>query len=89
VKHRKDLLRDDKQWEKHPFPSYIMQQRIHGIIRYTLQMFAAVLIGMEVAIPPNPYKMHLIIVLSILIAHKYHIVSKLINTLEKWSGKKS
>jgi len=93
VKHRKSNPYKNKQWEKRqkqafiPIDPYIMSKRIHGMITYTLQLFAAVWIGLEVAIPPNPYKTHLIVILLILIVHKYHIVGKLINTLEKWSGK--
>ena len=66
-----------------PSDPYKMQERINHIIRTTLQMISAILIGMEVAIPPNPYKTHLIAVLSLLIVHKYHIPSRMIDAWEK------
>ena len=50
---------------------------------YTLQCFTAIFIAMEIAIPPNPYRVHLIICLTALILLKHNIPDKMINTLEK------
>jgi hypothetical protein len=58
-------------------------------IRITLQIIVAVLLGLEVSIPPNPYKMPLIVMLVILICLKYEIPNKLSNQLFKWKKGKS
>jgi len=50
---------------------------------YTLQCFTAIFIAMEIAIPPNPYRVHLIVCLTALILLKHNIPDKMINTLEK------
>ena len=83
-----------KQWKKRqrkaiiPTDPYTLQERVDHIIRYTLQLFAAAWIGLEVAIPPNPYKIHLVTVLVLLICHKYRIPSKVIDTWERlWHSK--
>ena len=56
---------------------------------YTLQCFTAIFIAMEIAIPPNPYRVHLILCLTALICIKHDIPSKVINTLEKlWNSLK-
>jgi hypothetical protein len=56
-------------------------------IRYTLQMITSVLIALEVSQPPNPYKTHLIVCLSLIIALKYDLPSKIINSLENLYSK--
>lgn len=40
-------------------------------------MIAAVLVALEISIPPNPYKEELILVLTILICIKHDIPNKL------------
>ena len=62
--------------------------KIKPMISYTLQCLVIALIALEVAIPPNPYKTQLIIILMLYIIDKYGMVSSLINTLMKWSGNK-
>lgn len=52
-------------------------------IKYTLQMITSVLVALEIALPPNPYKTHLIISLMLLIALKYDLPSKIELILEK------
>ena len=46
-------------------------------ILYTTQLIAAVLVALEISIPPNPYKEELILVLTILICIKHDIPNKL------------
>ena len=50
----------------------------------TLQIIVAVLLGLEVAIPPNPYKMPLILSMVILICLKHDIPNKIMETLMEW-----
>ena len=45
---------------------------------------SAVLIGIEVSYPPNPYKDYLILGLVCLIVLKYNLDKKIIEVLEKW-----
>ena len=51
-----------------------------------IQIIVAVLLGLEVSIPPNPYQMPLIILLVMLICLKHDIPNKLLNQLFKWKG---
>ena len=44
-----------------------------------IQIIVAVLLGLEVAIPPNPYQMPLILSMVILICLKHDIPNKLLN----------
>mgnify|MGYP001192407749 FL=1 len=46
-------------------------------ILYTFQLIAAVLVALEISIPPNPYKEELILVLTILICIKHDIPNKI------------
>lgn len=50
----------------------------------TLQIIVAVLLGLEVAIPPNPYKMPLILSMVVLICLKHDIPNKIMETLMEW-----
>jgi len=50
----------------------------------TMQCIVACLLGLEVAIPPNPYKMPLILSMVILICLKHDIPNKMSNTLMDW-----
>ena len=52
-------------------------------ILYTLQLIASVLVALEVSTPPNPYKIHIIVCLMLLIALKYDWPTKIENTLNK------
>tara|TARA_R100000995_G_scaffold54140_1_gene26505 strand:+ start:77 stop:268 length:192 start_codon:yes stop_codon:yes gene_type:complete len=50
----------------------------------TLQIIVAVLLGLEVSIPPNPYKMPLILSMVVLICLKHDIPNKIMETLMEW-----
>ena len=50
----------------------------------TLQIIVAVLLGLEVSIPPNPYKMPLILTMVVLICLKHDIPNKIMETLMEW-----
>ena len=53
-------------------------------ILHTLKLIIAVLIGIEVSYPPNPYKDYLILGLVCLIVLKYNLDKKIQEVLEKW-----
>ena len=53
-------------------------------ITHTIKLIVAVLIGIEVSYPPNPYKEYLIVGLTILIVMKYNLDKKIQEGLEKW-----
>ena len=57
--------------------------KLKKIVYVTLQMVVCVLIGIEVAIPPNPYKNQLIFGLVMLICLKHDIPSKIVSKLLK------
>ena len=59
-----------------------MHTRTKQAIQYTLQCLTAIFLALEIAIPPNPYRVHLIICLTALIMLKHDIPSKLIDVLE-------
>ena len=50
----------------------------------TLQIIVAVLLGLEVSIPPNPYKKPLILSMVVLICLKHDIPNKIMETLMEW-----
>jgi hypothetical protein len=52
-------------------------------IQLTLQLVICVLIGQEIAIPPNPYTNHLILALTVFICLKHDIPTKIIDALSK------
>jgi len=54
-------------------------------IELSLKVVVSVLIGLEVSIPPNPYKQHLILGLVLLICLKHDIPNKIIKWLKKWN----
>ena len=61
--------------------------KLKPAIKYTLQMITSVLVALEISTPPNPYKMHLIVCLSLLIGIKYDLPNKIIKSLENlYSG---
>ena len=51
-------------------------------IKYTLQMITSVLVALEIATPPNPYKIHIIVCLTALISLKYDLPTKILTSLE-------
>ena len=53
--------------------------KLFDIIKITLQIIVAVMIGIEVSMPPNPYKQELIIGLVVLICLQHDIPNKIIN----------
>ena len=48
-----------------------------------LKVVAAALIGLEVAIPPDPYKMQLVVALVLLICIKYDVVDNILELIDK------
>jgi len=52
-------------------------------IQYTLQMITSVLVALEIALPPNPYRIHIIVCLTSLIALKYDWPTKIEESLQK------
>ena len=54
-----------------------------GILN-TIKLIVAVLIGIEVSYPPNPYKEYLIVGLTVLIIIKYDLDKKIIKVWDKW-----
>jgi len=64
-----------------------LQNKLKTAIRYTLQMLISICIALEISLPPNPYKEHLIILLTLYICLKHDIVEKILeryNELYKW-----
>ena len=55
-------------------------------VELCLKVVVSVLIGLEVSIPPNPYKQHLILGLVLLICLKHDIPNKILKSLKKWIG---
>jgi len=70
-----------------PNDPYVAQMKFKRMITYTLQLLASVLIALEVSQPPNPYKTHLIVVLTSLIAIKYQWVGKIENSMSRLMNK--
>ena len=56
-------------------------------ITHTIKLIVAVLIGLEVSYPPNPYKEYLIVGLISLIILKNNLDKKIQEVLEKWFWK--
>ena len=56
-------------------------------IEMTMKVIVAVLLGLEVAIPPNPYKMPLILSMVLLICLKHDIPNKIMEKLMEWMFK--
>tara|TARA_B100000686_G_scaffold352606_1_gene455214 strand:- start:18125 stop:18307 length:183 start_codon:yes stop_codon:yes gene_type:complete len=48
-----------------------------------LKVVAAALIGLEVAIPPDPYKMQLVVALVLLICIKYDVADNILELIDK------
>jgi|TARA_B110001454_G_scaffold98221_1_gene92934 hypothetical protein len=70
-----------------------MNTKIKRSIELTLKLIISVLIALEIAIPPNPYKTELILGLSLMIVLKYDIVERIEDIISRvwnyivWSGK--
>ena len=60
-----------------------MMKNLKPAIKYTLQMITSVLVALEISTPPNPYKVHIIVSLTLLIALKYDWPSKIEKSLNK------
>ena len=60
-----------------------LQQKLKQAIKFTLQCLISIYIALEISVPPNPYKTHLIVLLIIYICLKHNIPSKVINVIEK------
>ena len=58
--------------------------KMRDTIEHTIKLMVAVLIGIEVSYPPNPYKEYLIVGLTILIVMRYNLDKKIQEGLEKW-----
>jgi hypothetical protein len=66
-----------------PNDPYVAELKFKRMITYTLQLLVSVLIALEVSMPPNPYKTHLIVVLTSLIAIKYNLVSRIESSMSR------
>ena len=55
-------------------------------VELSLKVVVSVLIGLEVSIPPNPYKQPLVLGLVLLICLKHDIPNKILKKLKKWIG---
>ena len=53
-------------------------------IQYTVQLIVCVLIALEIAIPPKPYKKRLILALTILICLKHNLVERISKSLDNF-----
>ena len=62
-----------------------MKHHIRQRLLYTSQMIAAVLVALEVSIPPNPYTNHLIVILTILICIKRDLPKKILDIVDKYT----
>ena len=52
-------------------------------IQYTVQLVVCVLIALEIAIPPNPYKRQLVLALIILICLKHNVVEHILKSIDR------
>ena len=60
-----------------------MNETLKKQIIYTLQLLMSVYVALEIAIPPNPYVRHIIIVATIIIILKHNIVENILNVYER------
>jgi len=60
-----------------------MMSRVELSVKYTLQCLISIFIALEVSVPPNPYKTHLIVCLLLLIALKYNFPNRVVSLVEK------
>jgi hypothetical protein len=61
----------------------MIQNKLKTAIRYTLQMLISICIALEISLPPNPYKTHLIILLTLYICLKHNVVDKIMTVYNK------
>jgi hypothetical protein len=66
-----------------PTDPYKAQQRLKQAIKFTLQCLISIYIALEISVPPNPYKTHLIVLLSLYICLKHDIPNKILTSIEK------
>lgn len=66
-----------------PIDPYESQMKIKRAIKYTLQCLISIYIALEISVPPNPYKTHLIVLLSLYICLKHDIPSKILKSIER------
>jgi hypothetical protein len=59
-------------------------QKLKKQIQYTVQLLVSVIVALEIATPPNPYKNQLIVGLTILICLKYNIVERSVESLDRF-----
>jgi hypothetical protein len=59
-------------------------QKLKKQIQYTVQLLVSVIVALEIATPPNPYKNQLIVGLTILICLKYNIVERTVESLDRF-----
>ena len=59
------------------------QMKIKQVIKFTLQCLISIYIALEISQPPNPYKTHLIVLLSLYICLKHDIPNKILTSIEK------
>jgi len=57
--------------------------KLKTAIRYTLQMLISICIALEISLPPNPYKTHLIILLTLYICLKHNVVDRIMTVYNK------
>ncbi len=60
------------------------RQKLKKQIQYTVQLLVSVIVALEIATPPNPYKNQLIVGLTILICLKYNIVERSVESLDRF-----
>jgi len=60
-----------------------MMSRVELAVKYTLQCLISIFIALEVSVPPNPYKTHLIVCLLLLISLKYNFPNRVVSLVEK------
>tara|TARA_R110002110_G_scaffold27875_1_gene100782 strand:- start:337 stop:588 length:252 start_codon:yes stop_codon:yes gene_type:complete len=53
-------------------------------IKYTLQLVICILLGLEIAIPPNPYTNELVVALTLYICLKHDVPQKILDNLTHW-----
>ena len=61
----------------------INRDKTKKVLDVTLKLVISVLIALEIAIPPNPYKEELILMLVIAIVLKHDIVEKILNVYDR------
>ena len=66
---------------------YVISIYMRKTLEHCLKLVIAVLIGIEVSYPPNPYKEYLIVGLISLIILKNNLDTKIQEVIEKWFWK--